>query len=337
MELDRAQAPTDKWPIRRLPVIITLGTLAAGAGMIIGSAWLDARQHWVANLLLELGGTTALFAPLLGLTALFGRKVVASERRRDARVAEITDDVEAVRQDVDRLLANITQAAIDRIAADRAADEECIAALVRQPTSAVLAQSLRLGHHRHFTSERGPRVTVYDTRLFARFNVDADHDDQVNVTVESSNGTPLRTLAWTSRESAEDLGYNLGRTLEELDHYPGDIAFQAGRIFSELHQLLDIGYRAATGAGGLVAPVGPIMQLTGDKWAITDVSITTTELPPYKITLDRLHELDWDAHLRGRDRIDIGGFRQAHDTAIELIANGCLTPPAPRDSPAIDI
>jgi len=99
-------------------------------------------------------------------------------------------------------------------------------------------------------------------------------------------------------------------------------------MFLDLHHLLDLGYRAATGAQYLVDPIGAIAQLAGDRWAITDGWLTTTDHSRYRITLDRLGELDWDSHLRDRD-MDIAGFREAIDTAVAMLATGALTAPEP--------
>ena len=83
----------------------------------------------------------------------------------------------------------------------------------------------------------------------------------------------------------------------------------------------------ATGAGGVTDPVGPILELTGRKWAVTDFWLTTREWPHYQVTLDRLDELDWDQHIRQKHDMDIAGFREAMDVAMSLIAAGHLTIP----------
>ena len=322
------------WVLRRLPALATTAsTLVAGLALILVSARLNDDHPWAAGVFVNVGSTTLLFAPLVGLTTLFGRQIVRSQRRRDARIDAIASDVDAVRRDVGTALQELSERAVGRLAEGRADEEATIAAVATDPTSTGVADALRVGTRLHFSSARGPRVRVSNTDVYARWQPGRERS-AVIVTVERRNGRRYRQLRWSEGVPADELAYEVGLVLKDIGRYPGDIAYDPGRMFGELHHLLELGYRAQTGAGSVVDPIGPIVQLAGEKWAITDVSLTITEMfHPYEITLDRLDRLDWDAHLRGRHDIDIGGFREAFDTAVELMAEGNLTAPPPLDGP----
>src|ERR1039458_3104580 len=88
--------------------------------------------------------------------------------------------------------------------------------------------------------------------------------------------------------NADDLTYAIAQVLQDARYYPGDAAYHSAGIFAELGHLLELGYRADTGAGGLVDPIGPILQLTGKDWVLTDFCITTRSWTQYQVTLDRL-------------------------------------------------
>lgn len=88
-----------------------------------------------------------------------------------------------------------------------------------------------------------------------------------------------------------------------------------------------MGYRAETGAGAVVSSLGPIIELTGTDWLLSDFWLCTRTWPSYQITLNRLDELNWDEHLKYRSQVDIVGFRIAYDIAKEMIAAGHLTIP----------
>lgn len=328
----RSQVP---WVLRRSPAIATtLLTSAAGVTAFVVSARINAERPWAAGLLLNMGSAVVLFGPLLALTALFSRHVARGERRRDVRVEQLAAEVGQVQRDVATALEELSERALRRLAVDRAGEEATIAAVAADPRPPRIAEALALAAAMHLTSARGPRVPIFDTSLFARWqaaSLDGGRDGgAVEVTVERPDGRALQLLTWQAPQTAEDLGYELGKVLLARGQYPGDIAYAPGMMFRDLHHLLDLAYRAATGAGWLVDPIGPIVQLTGDRWAITDGWLTTTDHMRYRVTLDRLTEMDWDSHLRGRD-MDIPGFREAFDTAISLLATGELTAPEPRE------
>jgi membrane protein implicated in regulation of membrane protease activity len=321
------------WILRRLPAVVsTCLTLAAGVALLAVSARFEDQWGWMSDLFLNLGVALVLFGPLFALSALAGRRFARSQTERDMRVERVAAEVHEVRGDVESILVQLSESAVGRLAQDRSADEATIASVMSHPTPANVAEALALGSRMGFVSTRGPRVVIFDTHLYARWEVPESDQSNVVVTVEARDGQPLRAIPWQPEWTAEDLAYAIGRALQETDNYPGDIAYDPGRMFADLHQLLELGYRATTGAGGLVDPIGPIIELTGERWVLTDFCITTREWPQYQITLDRLDELDWDTHLRGRRDIDIGGFRQAYDTAIALLDSRRLTPPR-RQSP----
>lgn len=326
-EATPSAATRQPWLLRRWPaVVITAGTLMAGVVMFVVSARVNARHAWVASLLLNLGSAVVLFGPLVALTGLFSRDYARREQRRDLRVEQLSAEVGQVQRDVATVLEELSEQAVQRLAADRADEEAVVAAVAANPTAAGVAEALAMAERRGLVSARGPRVRVFDTFLLTRWQPSAAVAGAVEVTLERQDGHAVRTLSWTGDQTAADLGYELGRVLQELGVYPGDAAFSPGLMFRDLHDLLALAYRRETGAGSLVDPIGPIVQLAGERWAITDKWLTTTDGTHYRITLDRLTEMDWDAHLRHRD-LDIGGFREAFDTATLLLAAGELTAP----------
>ena len=316
--------------LRRLPAVgVALATLVTGVAQLVISASINHHHPWAADLLINTGATTVLFAPLLVLTSVFGRKFAHSQHTRDEEMARMSSDVSDLHQQIESALAQIHETTMRRIDQDREEDLKAILAVAVAPESSLVARSLRLGRRLGFTSVTGPRVRIRDSDAFARWELSDSVQDSVLVTVETFEGASLGTHAWLPNESADDLTYAIARVLQGARRYPGDAAYHSAGIFAELGHLLELGYRADTGAGGLVDPIGPILQLTGKDWVLTDFCITTRSWPQYQVTLDRLDELDWDAHLRGRQGIDIVGFREAFDLAKILIANGRLIPPKP--------
>jgi hypothetical protein len=313
--------------LRRAPALASTGlSLLLGVGMLLAAAAVNEHHHFASDLLVNIGSAVVLFSPLALLTALFGQKIARSDIARETQISELSTQVADVRRDVDTVLADISQGSLRRLAADRQEAEQDIADIALAPESRAIASAIRHGIERGYISKRGPRTRIRDTTGFVRWTNIPESDD-LRIVIEGSGGQHVGSFDWSTNQAADEFGYSLGALLQREGAYPGDIAFDVGRLFHELHELVDLGYRSTTGAGGLTNPIGPIVELTGEDWALTDFWLTTREWPQYQITLDRLDEMDWDTHIRGKQGSDIIGFRMAFDDAKDLIAQGNLAIP----------
>jgi hypothetical protein len=321
------------WLFKRAPAIsVALATLGLGIGQIVWSARVNAENPWLGGLLVNTGTATALFAPLLMLTQLFERRLARSERQTTSQVEDLAQEIASVRQGVAAALEALSGAAVTRLAAERAPDLRTIDDLKEHPTRLGVARALALGEKFRITSSRGPRVRIFDTSLYARWTLQDPAEPDIShvlVTIEDVDGSLFSTIPWIGEQTAEDLAVEIGRLLQRNDQYPGDIAYHPGLMFAELHRLLELGYRTKTGANGLVEDLGRLVELVRDQWAITDTGITAIDGRHYRISLQRLNEINWDAHMRDKPWVDIAAFRYAFETAASLVAQGHLdaTPP----------
>lgn len=314
--------------LRRAPAVLaSLATLACGVVVLLISSRLRAHHMWASDVLVNIGSTVFLFAPLALISAFFGRQIARKGIARDSKVSQLTEQVEEVRHDVDSVLSDINRRTAQRISADRAEQERDIAAIAADPQSGSIAKALQLGIEQDYLSKNGPRVRTRNTDAYIRWTVETEGSNDLKLIIEARDGTPVEEFTWTNEQPADEFGHSLGRILLDADAYPGDVAYDVGSIFRELHNLVDLGYRTATGAGGLVDPIGPIIELVGEQWVLTDYWITTRSAPYYQITLDRLDESDWDAHMREKSWVDIVEFRMVFDTAKELVGKGTLEIP----------
>jgi membrane protein implicated in regulation of membrane protease activity len=316
---------TNRWP-----TAVTVATVVAGMAMFVVSAELDGRHPWLASLWADLGSNVVVFAPLLVLTTVFGWRAARSQTRLEQAQRRVERRTTNLEERVESALEKISQESVDLLARDRVDDESLIDAVQTNPTPQGVARALWLGQNMGFTSVLGPRVSIFDADVFVRLVVEPPFGGEVIVVLESRDGDEIERIVWRRPEGAPSLGARIGRILRRIGRYPGDIAYQPGSIFEELHRLLDLGYRGATGAGGITNPVGRILQLCGDRWAVTDTCLTLVDRS-YPVHLYRLNETDWDAHIRPRGpEYDIGGFRQAMDVAKAYIALGRLSTDRPR-------
>ena len=314
--------------LRRAPAILAaLLTLIIGSALLIVAAHLHDSHPFASGVFVNVSSPVLLFAPLAFLTTTFGRQIVRSENARNVKIEQLTTQVKNVREDFDSALAAIAHGVTERMAADRKPIEDDIRAIVQAPMSHSIGNALRHGIENGYLSSRGPRVRIPGTNGYVRLMPGEQQGDALAVFVEMMNGDVLESFGWSVEDDAEVFGYKLAKELEKSGAYPGDIVFDVGSIFFGIHEAVSLGFLMATGAGGVTAPVGPILELTGRKWAVTDFWLTTREWPHYQVTLDRLDELDWDQHIRQKHDMDIAGFREAMDVAMSLIAAGHLTIP----------
>lgn len=314
--------------LRHAPALIaSVCTLALGIALLRWAALAHEKHSFESAVLVNTGSSVLLFAPLALLTSFFGRRIVRAANAQTSRIEELESEVDDVRQDFETALARISSGATAMIAGDRKEIEDAIESVLGNPNSSSIAEVIRHGIEHRYLSKRGPRVALNGTSAYVRWTVDEFRTNEVVIVVETMGGEIEATFAWRYSESAEQFGYSLGKELQEAGAYPGDAIFDVGSLFLKLHELVNLGYRSATGAEGVTDPVGPIIELTGSKWAITDFWITTREWPQYQITLDRLNEQDWDEHIRGKYDMDIVGFRMASDIAKSLIESGELAIP----------
>jgi hypothetical protein len=319
-------------------------TSVTGVVLLIISGKTNAAHPWAAALLVNLGTAILLTVPLLGLARLFEWRIVRAQLRTGAQVEELASQVDAVRQDVADVLDRLSANAVRRLAEDRAEDRALIDQISANPSRTGIGQVLDRAEGMDLVAGRGPRVSIFDTPLYARWELidgsrsgeSADLGD-IRVTVERRDGSAIADHVWSGTETAEDLSVAIGVILRNNGLYPGDVAYSPGRMFDELRRLVDLGYRRATGEGGFTNRLSPIVQLVWQQWIITESELVTTDpWRPYPISLNRLDEPDWDAHMRGKEWVDIGEFRYAFETASEMLATGAIVVPPPDPVPEFD-
>lgn len=322
------------WPIRRAPAIaVSSITLAAGVALLLVSAAINHAHAWAAGLLVNIGTTVLLVVPLIVLAQLFEWRLVRAQQRTSAQVQTLSAELDNVRKEVSDVLQQLNADTVRHLAEQRVPARTYIDSIKSDPSRTGIACALRAAESMHLFTMRGPRVAVPGTPIFARWeNVGVDQSpgqDDVMVTLERDDGSEVAQCIWPREQSALDFSVRLGNLLRDTGHYPGDAAYRPGLMFDELYRIFDLGYRHATRDQGITSTLGPIVQLVGKQWVITDQDIVTSDnWGQYSIPLSRLDDLDWDEHMRGKPWVRIEEFRLALDTAKALLAAGAVQSPA---------
>lgn len=319
--------------------VLLVASLVLGASMFGLSLRHQTVDDFLPSALVEVGAAFLLLVPLLFL-----------ERRLETQVGEVRRQVEDTRADLlqtERRLDALTpseavsEAVAKRLAESRQDDEALFDEVARTPSADVVRRALVRGSELEVVSRRMPRVPLFDTTYLVRFVPgvtieaaasldDAEMKPWLRVDLEDEDGETAHSIEWVDGMSAVDLGETVARWLIERGRYPGDAAFQPGRMFEDLRSLLRRSHAAITGSRGVTADLAPVVQLCGsdiggDYWWITDVGVQQDNLMyMYTVAKDRFEEIDWDRHVTSKSGVDGIAFRQAFETAQALHKRGLL-------------
>lgn len=169
---------------------------------------------WLRDFFMTIGASLALFAPFYLITRSLdhhldrvadhtARQVATVRTETESRVEEVrteaaqaraalTEDVQALRDDVDRRLEIVAERVTARLAAEAAANQDAIAALRTQPARDVLIEAFTRAHRLGLISaSRLPRVDISHT---GSLYVSVDLDPSDNYVDEPLHSRPPNHL-----------------------------------------------------------------------------------------------------------------------------------------------
>ncbi len=310
-----------------------------GTGLLAVSLRYQSMDQFLPAALVEGGAAFLLLAPLVWL-----------ERRIEHEVEAVRRDVEDTRAELVQTEARldaltpseeVSEAVARRLASSREDDEALIDGVADSPSPETVRAALLRAADLGVVSRRMPRIRLFDTFYLVRFvpggtlDVSASPEKPVGqlgfrVDLERDDGKVVHSFEWDKTMSAVDLGEAIGSWMIDREQYPGDIAFQPGRLFDDLRELLRLAHARISGARGVTVNLRPVLQLcgdelSGDRWWITDVGVQQDGfLHTYTIPKERFGEIDWDRHVTSRHGVDASAFRQAFETACALHERGLL-------------
>lgn len=139
----RQSSETAELPVylRRAPALIATGlSLLLGVAMLLTAAAVYGHHNFASGLLVNVGSTVVLFSPLALLSALFGQKIARSDIARQTQISDLSTEVAGVRRDVETVLADISEASLQRLSADRREVEREIGDIAQNPNGRSIAR-----------------------------------------------------------------------------------------------------------------------------------------------------------------------------------------------------
>lgn len=299
-------------------------------------SWVLRDSSWPSGFLVEVGATFLLFGPLLLVQKRIERRIAqvqksqreieASQETVASEISALSDELADTRDQLRATHERLTDTVITRLAAKRDRDWDRFKAVDEQPSAEIIGDALTRAIELGLIPTSGCRVELFDTYLYVRFMTlkGADGSPIVPLILETQDGSPIGKVTLAGSQETEDVLVELGELVQARGFYPGDMAFDPGRIFADLRFLLELAHTRATGDNGIRDPLGRLVQLCPPQWAITEHAITSIKDMPYQIQLDRLNELDWWDHMHAKPWVDRLSFGQAFRDAVALLDTGRL-------------
>jgi hypothetical protein len=323
-------------PWRPAALFALLGLLVIAASLLPGQGIDDS---WTRDLLLTVGSSLVLFAPLYVITrSLDGHldavqaetRQVAAETRQvveDVRseaasaTAEVQSSIETLRADVDERLENFAERVSAALAAEAAADSAAFNSLrVDEPPRQTVAMAFdRANDLGLLMPGRPPRVKASEgSWLYVSVQFDPDDYAEYLITfcVEEMDGGVLDRIPWEPSETAAEVLVQVGRAIRRRT---GDI-FEPARLLVGLADLFD--------AASSDSERRPAIELCGAQWMVCDQRVATSTNDggayPYGLQVDQVRPGMDLSYVYGKSWVDADSFDQARAVVLEL-----FPPPSP--------
>lgn len=308
------------------PTLFAVLGVAAVVASLLPNPGLD--DAWTRDLLLTIGSSLALFAPLYFITRTLdthlGEVATEAQETKD-QVAEVrveaaatqtalTESVEALRADVDRKLNDFARQVSQDLEAEAAADTAAFASLrTDEPTRETVIEALRRADSQRLTTlSRPPRVDVSDRNtvyLSAQFDAGEWASVPLMLRLEDVAGEVSDWIEWTAERSARDVFVEVGQAFRRKT---GEM-FDPARFLTGLADLLD--------AASSSRERRPAVELCAPQWMVCEWGVVTYgPEPPYAhgLTVKHLRVARSREDIAEKTWADTDSFNAAREVSLAL-------------------
>jgi hypothetical protein len=297
------------------PSIAALGGVALFGAICIVAAHETSTPFWL-GLWLNLGAASLLFVALYVV-----ERAVLDRRVEQARV-EIGDAVDRqlgeLRSEMGVSIGELERRFADQIQQREQDDQTLLDAFHEQPTAATTSDMLARATALGAVSSDGPRVEI--PNIYERVRFAPDGNGGVKVILERWNTEPIKTVPWDEGWDASSMFLHVAEALQAEGLYPGEGSFSPDRMLTQLAETVRIAVGARTARGTAPHDLGPVIELIGQGWAVTEDGLEALGNNRYVIERHRVHEQDWYRHMSKKSWVDADEFYWALLTARAVFA-----------------
>lgn len=189
--------------------------------------------------------------------------------------------------------------------------------VARKPTREGIVEALDMGMKSGCLSRLGPRIPIFDTEFVAVFRFELEGDQiLLEVAIETTTGRTLDRVTWTEDLDETEFLARVVKIIFEQPDFDGALGFFPSSIFSGLSDLLVLASEGRKGLNmGSRHAFRRLVQVVDDYWVITEDRVFPKDQPWYTIAMNRLDEVDWVDHIRGKQWEGESGIELALEIA----------------------
>lgn len=287
---------TDENPTKHCFLVAAVAVLGLSAGL---GSWLlqDADPWWSSTL-----GNVAVALLLLVPAELALRRVRSGFKRVDQATEEVRVTAESARstaERTERTLEDVRKALLDRQVADHEAGLDVFRDIIRHPSRQSLEAALRKSTDEGVITVAGVRSPVWETDLHYRY-VLTDDGPGLEVRLEADDGSVLSVHSWDDATRSEDFYQQLVEAVRDAGRELGVMLNDPTQSVQELSDMLvEVSHLRAQELMGYQQYLSRIIERV-DGWYFTERFVIPADDLLYGIPVDRLDEMDWEEHLRGK-------------------------------------
>lgn len=281
----------------RYRIFIIIISVVAGSVAACFSWLLRDTNPWLSTMLANFAVVVLLLIP--GEFALSQFRVEVD--RIDGETAAVKETAKAALQTAEttaRSLTDVQDKLVKRQEDELQADIDIHEGIVTDAGRESLIRALRRAEEQEIITLDGVRVPVWETSLHYRFVLGPD--DELTVRIEQDNGDIVSNHPWNDDRTADDFYQELvdgvraaGQDLGTGLNMPTKSVKDLSEMLAEVTRLRSQALRDFRGSFRRI-----IERREG--WYFTERTIIVAENHHYNVDVDRLNEIDWDAHLHGK-------------------------------------
>jgi hypothetical protein len=296
----------------RTVLVLVVATLGGVASVVCG--WVLQGPDYLPSLLLQFGSSLVLVVPLVVLGRMLENRIRGTEESA-IRISETLTDVKSQVHATAIRLDNLAEATRDRLRRAENVRRASLQETENDPSQPNIKRLLTEAIDVGAIAPEGVRIKLPGGPLRLNFSVPDGND--LSLTVEERNGTPLATLGWPPSEPVDAMTARLVIRLKNLQKYPGDDVFDTSVILQRFIETLRIGLQGVDDEEGLHG--GLLIEMPNAQWAIAADGLYCVE-QPYRIEIERLlnSQEDWRKYMLTKDWVDVDQFLEAYDIVLDL-------------------
>lgn len=318
---DDALEPTRK-PRRGLTIVAIVLT-ASGLALTFATAFIE-HHHWASSVLVNLGTTLVLAAPLAWLGHWLSEQINSSRRDTERQISNVREEVGVVQNDFNKLreftaksIADLQDEYRSSLEKESQLKSQELKDLRSHPTLDILQRAIEDLTHREYPHP-GVVFRYHDGRLFSRFDFDPWASGGVKVEVfERGDNSSLAAVEFGNLNSIADLYLTLNRDLA-LKNSIVEQEFRVEDFFGGMSD--DIEAMDETKERYHSIDIGRLVVVPNDAWLITDRALVSRQenYPPIWFAHSSMDKGGWMYHMQQKSWVDYDELWEAMNWVQQL-------------------